>query len=58
MVLFLFVSIFAILSSLCLVHVALLSPAEKGLTPRLSCVLCFLVYLSLSHMVSRVRCAT
>ena len=35
-----------------------LSPNGKGLTSWLSCVLCFLVFLSLSHMVSRVRCGT
>ena len=33
-------------------------PAEKGLTSWLSCVCCFLVFLSLSHMVSWVRCGT
>ena len=30
------------------------SPGGKGLTPWLSCVLCFLVFLSLSHMVFSV----
>ena len=32
------------------------SPVEKGLTSWLSCMLCFLVFVSFSHMVSWVRC--
>ena len=42
----------------CLFLAALLSPAGKGLNSWLSCVLRCLVFLSLSHMVSRVRCDT
>ena len=34
------------------------SPAGKGLTSWLSCMLCFIVFLSLSHVVSWVRCGT
>ena len=45
-----FVSVFVILS--CLFLTSLWSPAGKGLTSWLSCVLCFPVFLSLSHMVS------
>ena len=41
----------------CLFLAALLSPAWKELTSWLSCVWCFLVSLSLSHMVSWVRFA-
>ena len=44
--------VFIILS--CLFLAALWSPAGKGLTSWLSCVWCFLVFLSLSHMVSGV----
>ena len=33
-------------------------PAGQGLTTWLSCVLCFLVFLSLSYMMSRVSCGT
>ena len=39
----------------CLFLAALQSAAGKGLA---SCVLCFLVFLSLSHVVCRVRCGT
>ena len=35
---------------------SLWSTAGKELTSLLSCMLCFLVLLSLSHMVSLVRC--
>ena len=38
----------------CLFLEALGSPAGRGLTSLLSYVLCFLVFLSLSHMVSRL----
>ena len=38
--------------------VALWSPAGKGLTSWLSCVRCFFVFLSLSHVVSWVSCGT
>ena len=48
---FLFVSV--MLS--CMFLAALGSPGGKGLTSWLSCVLCFLVLLSLSHIVFRVR---
>ena len=47
---------FAILS--CLFLAVLWSPAWKGLTSWLSCVYCFPVILSLSHMKSCVRCVT
>ena len=40
----------------CLFLSALWSPAEKGLTSWLYCMLCFLGRLSLSHMVSWVGC--
>ena len=43
--------VFAMLS--CMFLAALLSPAGKGLTSWLSCVLCFIVCLSLSHIVSK-----
>ena len=47
-------------SSLLFVFVFALLPAAvgKGLTSWLSCMWCFLVLLSLSHMVSWVRCCT
>ena len=45
--------IFVMLS--CLFLAALWSPAGKELTDWLSCVLCFLVVWSLSHMGFRVR---
>ena len=51
---FKFVFAFAILS--CLFLSALWSPVRKGLTSWLSCMWCFLVFLSLPHMVSWVRC--
>ena len=51
-----FTVVFNILT--CLFLAALWSPAGKGLTFWASCVWCFLVFLSLSHMVSRVRCWT
>ena len=37
---------------------ALMSSAGKSLTSWLSCVLCFNVFLSLSHMASLVRSGT
>ena len=37
---------------------ALLSPAGKGLTSWCSCLWCLIVFLSLSHVVSWVRCGT
>ena len=40
----------------CLFLEALWWPARKGPTSWLSCIWCFLVFLSLSHMVSWVRC--
>ena len=49
-----YVFVFAILSSLC--HAALWTPARKGADFLALLYLMFLVYLSLSHMVSRVRC--
>ena len=51
-----FVLVFIILS--CLFLAALWSSAGKGLTSWLSCVWCFPVFLSHSHMVSWVRCDT
>ena len=42
----------------CLFLAALCSPAGKWLTSWLSCMLCFLVFLSLSDVVSRVRWGT
>ena len=48
--------VFVILS--CLLLAALWSPVGKGLTSWLSCVWCFLVFLSLSHVVSRAMCGT
>ena len=51
-----FTFVFIILS--CLFLAALWSPAEKWLTSWLSWVWCFLVFFSLSHIVSRVRCGT
>ena len=51
-----FVFIFAILSCPC--HAALWSPGRKWLTSWLSCMCGFLVFLSLSHTVSWVRCGT
>ena len=36
--------------------VDLWSPAGKGLASWFSCVLCFIVYLLLSNVVSLVRC--
>ena len=46
-------------SGSCLLLVALWSPpAEKELTCWLACACCFLVFLSLYRMVSRVRCGT
>ena len=48
--------VFVILS--CLYLAALWSPAGKGLTSWLSCLWCFLEFLSLSHMVPWVRCWT
>ena len=40
----------------CLLIAALLSPTGKGLTSWLSCMRCFIVFLSLFHVVSLVRC--
>ena len=37
---------------------ALWSPAGIGQAAWLSCMLCFIVFLSLSHVVSCVRCVT
>ena len=37
---------------------ALWSPVQEGLTSWRSCTWCFLVFLSLSHSVSWVRCGT
>ena len=51
-----FVFIFTKFSYLC--HAALWPPAGKGLISWLSCMWCFLIYLSLSHTVSCVRCGT
>ena len=48
--------VFVMLSFLLLA--ALWSPAVKGLNSWLTCVLCFLVFLTLSHMVFKVRCGT
>ena len=48
--------VFVMLS--CLFIAALWSFAGKGLTSWLSCVWCFLVFLSLSLVVSWVRCGT
>ena len=48
--------VFVMLS--CLFIATLWSPAGKGLVTWLSCMLCFIVFLSLSHVVSWVRCAT
>ena len=42
----------------CLFIAVLWSPAGKGLTSWLSCMWCFLAFLSLSHVVSWVRCGT
>ena len=42
----------------CLFIAALCSSAGKGLTSWLFCMLCFIVFLSLSHVVSGVRCGT
>ena len=47
--------VFSVILS-CLFLAALWSPTWKGLTSWLSCVWCFLMFLSLSHMVSWVRC--
>ena len=49
-----FVFVFVMLSRLS--PAALQLPAEQGLTSWLSCVLCFIVFLSFSHLVSRVMC--
>ena len=51
-----FILIFVMLS--CLFLAALWSPAGKELTPWLSSVLCFLVFLSPSKLVFRVRYGT
>ena len=40
----------------CLLILAFWSPAGKGLTSWLSCMWCFIVFLSLPHVVSWVRC--
>ena len=42
----------------CLFFAALWAPVGKGLVSWLSCVLCFLVFVSLSSVVSWVRCGT
>ena len=42
----------------CLYIAVLWSPAGKGLASCPSCMLCFVVFLSLSHVVSWVRCGT
>ena len=52
----LFVVVFA--NARCLFVVALWSPVGEGLTSWLFCVRCFLVFLSLSHSVTWVRCGT
>ena len=49
---------FVLIMLSCLFLLTLLSPAGKGLTSWLSCVWCVLVLLSLSHMVSQVRCGS
>ena len=46
---------FVFISMSCLFLAPLWSPAGKGLTSWLSCVWCFPVFLSLSHMMYRVR---
>ena len=46
--------VFHVLFCLCLV--VLWSPAWKGLASGLSCIWCFLVILSFSHLISWVRC--
>ena len=53
-------TLFAICVSCFLCHTVLSFPGSlgKGLAPWLSCVWCFLVVFSLSHMVSWVRCGT
>ena len=51
-----FVSVVVTMS--CLFIAVLRSPAGKGLTFWLSCMLCFPVFLSLSHMVSWDTCGT
>ena len=48
--------IFFCICILCLFLAALWSPAGKELTSWLSCMWCFLVFLSLSHMLSWIRC--
>ena len=53
---FCLLSVYVMLS--CLFIAALLSPAGKRLTSWLSCMCCFLVFLSLSHVVSWVRCGS
>ena len=50
-----FCYIFILVMLSCLFPAALWSPAGKGLTYWLSCLSCFLVFLSLSLMVLRVR---
>ena len=42
----------------CLFVAALRSTAGKELASWLSCMLCFILLLSLSHVVSYVRCGT
>ena len=42
----------------CLFIAVLWSPGGKGLASWLSCMLCFIVFLSLSHVVSMVRHVT
>ena len=46
------------LPSVCLFIAALLPPVRKGLVSWLSCMWCLLEILSLSHMMSWVRCGT
>ena len=53
-----FLFVFVILYSICLFLEALWLSAGKWLTPWISCMGCFPVLLSLSHMVPLVRCGT
>ena len=55
-VLFCYLCLFVFVVPSCLFIAALWSPAGQGQTSKLSRVWCFLVFLSLSHMVSRARC--
>ena len=51
-----YVFLFVMLS--CLFIASILSPAGKGLTSWLPCMWCFLMFLSVPHVVSLVRCGT